>query len=75
MRIALILPFAVLAHSVQLGWGMLGVLPLTLLVSGHFGTLLEGENLTKRYLPFHIILSALTMAMALVHACSVVMYN
>jgi hypothetical protein len=75
LRIALILPFAVLAHSVQLGWGMLGVLPLALLASGHFGTLLEGENLTKKYLPFHIILAALTMAMALVHAYSVVMYN
>ena len=54
---------------------MLALLPLTLLASSHFGTLLEGNQKTQQYLIYHIILSALTMAMALVHAYTVVFYN
>lgn len=75
LRIALVLPFAVIGHSIQLGWGILALLPLTLLASSHFGTLLEGNQKTQQYLIYHIILSALTMAMALVHAYTVVFYN
>ena len=75
LRIALILPLALVAHSVQLGWGLLAVLPLTLLAASHFGSLLEGQEKTNRYLIHHIVLSALTLSMALVHACSVIWYN
>ena len=75
VRISLILPWALLAHSVSLGWGLLALLPLSLLAGSHFGTLLDGPRSLRRFLAYHVGFSALTLALALVHLYSVVMYR
>jgi len=75
LRSAVLLPFAVLAHSIQLGWGLLALLPLSLLAAAHFGSQLEGDAALRRHLKYHIGLSALTMALALVHAWTVLVFN
>ena len=75
VRISLILPWALLAHSVSLGWGLLALLPLSLLAGSHFGTLLDGPQSLRRFLAYHVGFSALTLALALVHLYSVVMYR
>ncbi|MGB0171453.1 MAG: hypothetical protein ACPF8Y_05685 [Flavobacteriales bacterium] len=75
VRISLILPWALLAHSISLGWGLLALLPLSLLAGSHFGTLLDGPRSLRRFLAYHVGFSALTLALALVHLYSVVMYR
>jgi len=75
LRVSLLLPLAVLAHSIAIGWGLLALLPLTLLTSGHFGSLLEGEDNIKKHLPYHIGLSVATLVMALAHTATVLMFN
>ena len=75
IRASLLLPFSVLAHSISIGWGLLAILPLTLLASGHFGSMLEGEPNIKKSLPYHIGLSVATLVMALVHATTVLLFN
>lgn len=75
VRISLILPWALLAHSVSLGWGLLALLPLSLLAGSHFGTLLDGPQSLQRFLAYHVGFSVLTLALALVHLYSVVMYR
>ena len=75
LRISMVLPFTLLAHSITIGWGLLALLPLTLLASGHFGSLLEGETNLKKHLPYHIGLSVATLVMALAHVATVLMFN
>lgn len=75
LRVSLLLPLAVLAHSIAIGWGLLALLPLTLLTSGHFGSLLEGEDNIKKHLPYHIGLSVATLVMALAHTATVLIFN
>ena len=64
LRSAVLLPFALLAHSLTLGWGILAALPLSLLGAAHFGSLMNGHDKIKEYLPYHVGLSALTLALA-----------
>jgi len=75
LRISLLLPLAVLVHSIAIGWGLLALLPLALLASGHFGSMLEGEANIRKNLPYHIGLSVATLVMALAHAATVLMFN
>ena len=75
IRISLLLPWALVAHSVSLGWGLLALLPLSLIAGSQFGTLLDGETSLRRFLAYHVGFSALTLALALVHLYSVVMYR
>lgn len=75
LRIALVLPLALLLHSSRLGWGLLGVLPLALLGASWFGSFMQGHARIRQFLPYHIGLSALTLALALVHTYSVLMYR
>lgn len=72
---ALALPFAILAHGVRWGWGMLFLLPVSLLAAGHFGSLLDTTDRTRKYLPYHIAFSALALALTLVHLYTAVMYR
>lgn len=75
LRSAIVLPVAVLVHSIALGWGLLALLPLSLLAAAHFGSLLHGNNALRQHLKYHIGLSALTLALALVHAYTVLVFN
>ena len=75
LRISLLLPLAVLVHSIAIGWGLLALLPLALLASGHFGSMLEGEENIRKHLPYHIGLSVATLVMALAHVSTVLMFN
>ena len=75
VRISMMLPWALVAHSIALGWGLLALLPLSLLAGSQFGTFLEGELSMKRFLAWHVGFSALTLALALVHLYAVVMYR
>ena len=72
---ALALPFAILAHGVRWGWGLLFLLPLSLLAAGHFGSLLDTTDRTRKFLPYHIAFSALAFALTLVHLYTAVMYR
>ena len=63
LRSAVLLPFALLAHSLTLGWGILAALPLSLLGAAHFGSLMNGHDKIKEYLPYHVGLSALTLSL------------
>ena len=67
------LPFAILAHGVRWGWGVLFLLPVSLLAAGHFGSLLDTTDRTRKYLPYHIAFSALALALTLVHLYTAVM--
>jgi hypothetical protein len=75
LRVAILLPIAVLAHSLTLGWGLLAALPLSLLGAAHFGSLMNGHDKIKEYLPYHVGLSALTLALALVHTYTVLIFR
>ena len=75
LRSAILLPLALLAHSLTLGWGLLGALPLMLLGAAHFGSLMNGHEKIKEYLPYHVGLSALTLALALIHIYMVLMFR
>lgn len=75
LRSAVLLPFALLAHSLTLGWGILAALPLSLLGAAHFGSLMNGHDKIKEYLPYHVGLSALTLALALIHAYTVLIFR
>lgn len=75
LKSALILPPAILAHSITYGWGLLALLPLVLLGSAHFGSLLQGEAAIRKNLKYHIGLSAITLALAVVHAVTVLIFN
>lgn len=75
LRIAVLLPVAVLAHSISMGFGLLAVLPLALLSASYFGTRLDGAHEMDRFLRYHVILSALTLAMSLVHLHTVVWFR
>nr|MCH1582466.1 hypothetical protein [Flavobacteriales bacterium] len=75
LRSAIALPLLLLLHSIALGWGLLALLPLALLMAGHFGTMLDDKERLKTYLPYHIALSALTLVLAIVHAITVLTFN
>jgi len=75
LRSAIVLPLAVMVHSIALGWGLLALLPLCLLAAAHFGSLLEGDVALRHHLKYHIALSAATLALALVHAWTVLVFN
>ena len=45
------------------------------LAAGHFGSLLDTSDRTRKYLPYHIALSALALALTLVHLYTAVMYR
>lgn len=72
--LGLLLPVALLAHALTLGYGLLAVLPLTLLAAGWLGTGL-GEQPSLQALRWHIILSAMTLAMMIVHIYVTTFYN
>jgi len=75
LRISLLLPWALVAHSISLGWGLLALLPLSFIAGSQFGSLLDGEASIRRFLAWHVGFSALTLALAFVHLYSVVMYR
>ena len=75
LRSAIVMPLAVLVHSISLGWGLLALLPITLLATAHFGSLLEGEAAIRKHLKYHIALSAVTLALTVVHAWTVLVFN
>ena len=55
--------------------GLLALLPLSLIAGSQFGTFLDGKASLRRFLAYHVGFSALTLALALVHLYSVVMYR
>ena len=55
--------------------GLLALLPLSLIAGSQFGPFLDGEASLRRFLAYHVGFSALTLALALVHLYSVVMYR
>ena len=75
LRSALVLPFAMLAHSIAYGWGLLILLPLSLLAAAHFGSMLNDEVALRKNLKYHIAFSALTLALTVAHAVTVLTFN
>lgn len=45
------------------------------IATGHFGSLLDTTDRTRKFLPYHIALSALALALTLVHLYTAVMYR
>lgn len=72
--LGLLLPVALLAHALTLGYGLLIVLPLAMLGAGWLGAGL-GEKPNPQALRWHVILSAMTLAMMLVHIYVTTFYN
>lgn len=68
-------PFLALLHSLQLGYGLLGALPLVLFAAAIFGLWISLRKNGRRWLPYHLIFSALTLAGSLVHLLRVVFYR
>ena len=75
LRSAILLPVGVVVHSISLGWGLLALLPVSLLAAAYFGSLLEGDAAIRKHLKLHIGLSALTLGLTAVHAWTVLMFN
>ncbi len=73
--LALLLPFATLAHSLQLGYGLLAILPLVLLTASIAGARIDEKSSNNQFLHVHIVCSALTLILTLVHVFMVVMYR
>lgn len=73
--LGLALPAAVLAHCASFGYGLLAVLPLSLLAAALTGTRLDTEAGKRRFLTAHILLAGATAAATLVHLYMVVAYN
>ena len=72
---AWLVPMLMLSHSIHLGYGMLAVLPLTL-----FGAMLAGLWISlkedgRKWLPYHLVLSAMSLAGSMVHLWRVVCYR
>lgn len=72
--LGLFLPLALLAHALTLGYGLLAILPLTLLGATWLGAGL-GASPNPKSLRMHIILSAMTLAMMFVHIYVTTFYN
>lgn len=73
--LAWLVPMSMLSHSLHLGYGMLAVLPLTM-----FGAMLAGLWVSlkadgRKWLPYHLVLSAMSLAGSLVHLWRVVCYR
>jgi hypothetical protein len=69
------LPAAVWAHTAHLGYGLLAILPLSLLSAALLGTALDTEAGKRRFLSAHIVLAGLTAAATAVHLYMVIAYN
>ena len=68
-------PFLALLHSLHLGYGLLGALPLVLFTATVFGLWISLRKNGRRWLPYHLVFSALTLAGSLVHLWRVVFYR
>lgn len=68
-------PFLALLHSLQLGYGLLGALPLVLFAAATFGLWISLRKNGRRWLPYHLVFSALTLAGSVVHLLRVVFYR
>lgn len=68
-------PFLAVLHSLQLGYGLLGALPLVLFAAAIFGLWISLRKNGRRWLPYHLIFSALTLAGSVVHLLRVVFYR
>lgn len=73
--LAWLVPFLMLSHFLHLGYGMLALLPLTM-----FGAMIAGLWVSlkadgRKWLPYHLVLSAISLAGSLVHLWRVVCYR
>ena len=73
--IALWLPVAAIAHFVGLGYGLLAALPVFLFVSLVSGLMLSSEASRQRWLPYHLIFSALTLGSSFIHLWRVIAFR
>ena len=68
-------PLLALVHSVQLGYGLLGLLPLALFASLVFGSWVSLKEEGRKWLPYHLIFAAVTLAGSLIHLWRVVYFR
>jgi len=74
-NVAMALPLALLIHSIQFGYGMLAILPLALLFALLFGWYLTTSDSPRKWLTWHVLLSAITLGCSVVHLWRVVFYS
>ena len=68
-------PLLALIHSLQLGYGLLGFLPLSLFASLVFGSWVSLKEQGRKWLPYHLIFAAMTLAGSLMHLCRVIYFR
>ncbi|MGB1122233.1 MAG: hypothetical protein ACPG08_01825 [Flavobacteriales bacterium] len=68
-------PLLALVHSLQLGYGLLGFLPLALFASLVFGSWVSLKEQGRKWLPYHLMFAALTLAGSLMHLWRVVYFR
>jgi len=68
-------PLLALVHSLQLGYGLLGFLPLALFASLVFGSWVSLKEQGRKWLPYHLMFAAMTLAGSLVHLWRVVYFR
>jgi hypothetical protein len=68
-------PLLALIHSLQLGYGLLGFLPLALFASLVFGSWVSLKEQGRKWLPYHLIFAAMTLAGSLMHIWRVVYFR
>ena len=73
--IGLGVPLLALVHSLQLGYGLLGLLPLALFASLVFGSWVSLKEGGRKWLPYHLIFAAVTLAGSLMHLWRVVYFR
>lgn len=73
--LAWVVPLLALVHSLQLGYGLLGFLPLTLFASLVFGSWVSLKEEGRKWLPYHLIFAAVTLAGSLMHLWRVVYFR
>jgi len=73
--LAWVVPLLALIHSLQLGYGLLGFLPLALFASLVFGSWLSLKEQGRKWLPYHLIFAAMTLAGSLMHLWRVVYFR
>lgn len=74
-NVAMALPLALLIHSIQFGYGMLAILPCSLLLALLFGWHLSTSDSPRKWLTWHVFLSAITLGCSIVHLWRVVFYS
>ena len=68
-------PLLALVHSLQLGYGLLGFLPLALFASLVLGSWVSLKDQGRKWLPYHLIFAAMTLAGSLMHLWRVVYFR